>query len=65
MQGDFLKDDPMKDLGVEILTGFEFDADKAREEDREAFNRLKQYIEEHRGELLGLELALSLYRRPQ
>jgi hypothetical protein len=64
----------MKSLGVQILIGDEanqFDtpehaeAERMRREDEQAFQRLKQYIEEHRGELLGLELALSLYRRPQ
>jgi hypothetical protein len=54
--------DPIEQAGEDPA---EFDPVRAREDDKEAFERLKQYIEEHRGELLGLELALSLYRRPQ
>ena len=50
-------------LGVEIVTDFVIDleAERMRRENEEAFKRLRQYIEEHRGNTLGLEIFTALF----
>jgi hypothetical protein len=61
--------DPIEEAGEPPMTEeeerieAEERAERMREENQAAFLRLKQYIEEHRGETLGLELAASLFRR--